>query len=98
MSPVVYMTWPMYTRQQCQYNGHLVQLTPRTADTLLCLLLKRGIPLKASELIEFIYPDPDKEPEWAENCVMRWIHFLRKSIPGVVLTENTRGYYIERLG
>lgn len=73
-----------------------MHLTPKEGDTLAALLMNRGRLLSRTNLIEAVYPDPDKEPDWAMTLITIVITRLRRKLPDLIQTECSRGYYIER--
>lgn len=78
------MTWPEYLHCQCWYHGRLIKLRRLHADLLLVLLLNRGRTLSRNELIERLWPDPNLEPEFAEEALRVQMMWLRRVVPGLI--------------
>jgi DNA-binding response OmpR family regulator len=77
-SMAVSMTVPQYARREATIDGQRVFMTPAERD-LLALLLIRGPRLTTREqMIEWLWPDPDREPETAQNGVEVRLSRLRK--------------------
>lgn len=85
----VSMTWPEYQHNLCWFEGRLIRLQPRCADLLLILLMNRGRTMSKGQLVEGMWPDPDEEPEWAENAINVRFRLLRQLMPGLILTVGT---------
>lgn len=102
MSDPISMTWPMYRHRECRYRGRLVQLTRSETEVLSVLLLHRGRPLFAGQLLEAIYPDPDDEPDTAKKCLHVFLSDLRTKLPGLIVYRGAArgrgflGWTIER--
>jgi DNA-binding response OmpR family regulator len=93
---MIRMTWPQYRRSQCTADGRVVQLSPTEANVLLFLMLRPGW-VSVNELIEFIYPDPDLEPDAAGKTVSVFIYLLRQRVGRHAIESNvTRGYRLAR--
>jgi hypothetical protein len=97
----VTMSWAQYQMCYCRVDGKLTKLTPKQADVLFRLLVAPpGHQVSPQDLLEFVYPDPDLEPDYAENCLVIFIHQLRmKGIPILNLSRSDRklkygGYHI----
>lgn len=73
---MISMTWPQYLRCQCTVAGQVVTLTRMEIEILLFLALRPGW-VSRDEMVEFIYPDPDLEPEWAVNNMSVYIYRMR---------------------
>jgi DNA-binding response OmpR family regulator len=75
----VSMTWPQYRRHECTIDGVTVRLRPQQAELLSVLLVGSPVGfLHADALIEGVWPDPDREPDTAENCIAVYIGQLRR--------------------
>ena len=71
-------------------NG-FARITPHELKILLALM---GRPEVAKEtLIEILYPDPDKEPDWADSRVKVAIWSLRKKLRQFGWTISSRYTY-----
>jgi hypothetical protein len=73
-------------------------MVPRPAShvsTLLILLMRRGHPVPISDIISFLWNDPDQEPEYADDQVRKDIVKLRrKGFPiSLVLDRKTETAY-----
>lgn len=93
------MTWPMYLRRECAVGERSIHLAPREAELLLLLLLRPGY-VSLGELVEWIWPNPDDEPEWPEDCLKAQLHRLRMKIGSALCPPAWgygRGYIIERV-
>ena len=96
MTDPIRMTWQMYLVGICSYRGRLVQLTRMEAEIVATLLIRRGRRMTIPEIIEAVYPDPDREPDTAYNCVAVLLSRVRRKMPGLVETIGCQGYVIER--
>ncbi len=76
--PTLSMTWPQYLRNECVIGNRLTKLSPRVMKLFLLLLLRRGMITSRTEAIEWMWPDPDYEPERAQTVVAMCITDLRK--------------------
>ena len=80
-------------------NG--IDLAPFSkAQCRLLVLLGLNTPrlMTIGELIECAYPDPDEEPDDAEECVRSRIRDIRARLRGWTVTGVWgRGYILERL-
>lgn len=88
------MTWPQYLRRECSWHGRTVSLGRVQVRLVLCLLLNRGRPVSLQRMIEFCYPNPDLEPESAENCIVQIARTLRRKMPGLIEHIPMQGYVI----
>jgi len=90
------MTWAQHQRRECTFDGLQVKLSGYQRDIVSLLLIRRGEIIHLNELIEYIYPDPDLEPDWAAQCVDRSIWFLNRRVPGMIDRVWGRGFIIPR--
>ena len=74
------MTWPQYRRCEVAVSGRVVKLSPQAADLIAFMLIRRGHALSRGELVEMLWPNPDREPEWAERQIDVLIHRTRRLI------------------
>lgn len=51
-----------------------VHLEPQEATLLRSLMYAFPRVINTTEMLELMWPDPDKEPEWPENCLKVRIH------------------------
>lgn len=94
----VSMTWPQYRRCACTVGEWETHIAGRSAaEVLLLLLLRRGHIVSVVEFIEWLWPNPDNEPEFAYDLIHRYMMNLRRSIgTEIVDTHHGRGYSICR--
>lgn len=91
MSTEISMTWPQYLRAECSFRGQVIKLGRGIqTEILLYLLITRRL-ISKQELLEFIYPDPDFEPDYAAENIKKNMCLLRRRFPCKVI-EN-RYYY-----
>lgn len=88
------MTWPQYQRRECTFKNTTVRLSPTQREILATLLMRRGQLVRRDELIEAVYPDPDKEPETSYLVVDRMMWLLRRKLPGAIERIWGRGFLI----
>lgn len=81
------MTWPQYRRRVCTLDGEPVRLSPSQAEVLSVLLMRHGSAVPISDLVDVLYPNPDKAPEWEIHTIHELVRQLRRRAPGVVRTE-----------
>jgi DNA-binding response OmpR family regulator len=93
---MISMTVPQYRRRECTLDGRAVSLSWLETELLALLLVtdpERA--LGKSDIIEALYPNPDLEPEWADNLVYRYVNKLRRhGVP--IETEWGFGWRISR--
>ena len=89
------MTYMQYVNNECQFGGKIIQLTPQETELVCYLLIKGPSQLSTTEeLIEIVWPNPDKEPDYANSMI--GIHIFKCRKKGVpIKAEWGRGYYIE---
>jgi DNA-binding response OmpR family regulator len=93
----VSMTLPQLARQQCTFDGETVQLGRRETAILAVLLVRRGVWTPAEVLIQTLWPNPDHEPEHANQMIPRYLCDLRCKLHGLRLTTwHGQGWRIER--
>lgn len=88
--PRVRMTLPMYRHGECQVlrgiGAHeIVELSPQETEILLFFLLRRSV--TNEECIEWLWPDPDREPDGARSQVSLLICTLNAKL-GFPLIER----------
>lgn len=87
------MTWPQYLRSCCSFEGRELHFQPRHTEVLLMLLLAKPEFVSRSGMIERLYPDPDLEPDYAEEIIKKSIHFLRRQLgKGSIETQYGNGW------
>jgi DNA-binding winged helix-turn-helix (wHTH) protein len=87
---MISMTWPQYKRGECVVSGFTVRLSPMETEVLLCLLLRHPAPSSADQLIEFVYPDPDNEPEDARGAVYQYVYKIKDKIGAYRITREDK--------
>ena len=85
------MTWPQYQRGECTVSG-AVALSPLEAEALFVLLVRHPEMVSAGDLIDALYPDPDAEPEDAENALACVIGRLRNAVGAGRIVTHPGGY------
>ena len=93
----VSMTVPQSTRFEATIDGVVRTMPPQCHSVLITLLMRRGCLVSVGELIEELWPNPDREGEWAEFHVRVLISKLR-SLGVDVVTCGQRSWMIERPG
>ena len=90
------MTWPQYLRKECTACGFQVKLSPSETEILLLLLLRGKRPTTMEDMIRWVYPNPDFEPEDASNSIAHALDGIRKKIGGFHLAYRAAfGYTIK---
>lgn len=86
-------TWHNYVERRWQGK----HLEPKMAELLLLFHLRAGHVLSIEDAILFMWPDPDKEPEYSASLIHKYVMLLRKLYGfDVIKTVNYRGYEMER--
>lgn len=75
------MTWANYISRTLIVDGVRHRLTPRLADLAFILLARRGHFVPMPDVIEFLWPDPDEEPDFSEDVVRTYVSRLRRILP-----------------
>lgn len=89
--------WYDYVNQRVNYLGEWIHLEPQEANLLLILMVNRGRSLKAQEMIEMLWPDPDEEPDDSYSTLKQYIYRVRQKIPNVIISAGWgMGWYIPR--
>lgn len=88
------MTWPQYLRSECRHNGRVVSLSRYECELVSLLLMRRGHILSHHQLIEALYPNPDREPDYAVNLMHRRHLALKRKLPGLIEMVHGRGLSI----
>lgn len=100
MDVSLHMTRPQYLRQEVtvRIDGreHWVVLTEQQAEILLVVLLNHPRPVQREQIIEFVWSNPDLEPEWSDTIVMRQAYEMNRRLKhlGLVTWRNGGGYQI----
>lgn len=81
MSHRVRLTWPLYQRHSLEVDGAEVRLTPKVCELALLLMLRRGQFVPLPQIIEFLWPDPDSEPDFSEDVIRTYATRLRRALP-----------------
>lgn len=74
------MTWPDYLARSVRLHGRRIMLNPQETELVLILLLRRGCTLARAVLIEMLWPNPDVEPDWADNLLSVLTYRLRRKL------------------
>lgn len=91
------MTWPQFRRAECRIGEWIIRLTRREADLLLLLMLRCPEPVTLNEMIEWIWPYPDDEPDSAEGNAYEAMRSLRYKIGSYrVIGRKGFGYYLRQ--
>jgi hypothetical protein len=77
---MISMTWPQYLRRECRIGDFLIPLSPIETELLLVLLVRYPAPVTVGELIDAIYPDPDREPEFADDQIRQSVRRLARRV------------------
>lgn len=86
-------TWHNYATRKWRNK----RLSPRLAEILLLLHLRIGHVLSITDIIVFIWPNADEEPDYAPDIVRRYIGLIRLLYgSNTITTVHTRGYVIEK--
>lgn len=91
---MIALTWPQYRRREVTYQGETVHLRPQEMEFLSMLLMRRGQIVSGEEMIENLWPDPDREPEMPRYIMSRLRCNLEQKMPGLVTTVWGRGWVI----
>ena len=89
---MISMTWPQYMRGECSATA---QLSRMETEVLSTLLLRHPAPVSLHQMIEAIYPDPDRQAEYATRAVPVFVMRLRNKIGRDQILTTPQGY---RLG
>lgn len=77
----VSMTWPDFQRHVIVVNGVRHRLQPKLAELAFLLLARRGQFVPMPHVIEFLWPEPDEEPDYSEDVIRTYVSRLRKVLP-----------------
>jgi hypothetical protein len=75
------MTWPGYLRHEVIVDGVIHRLTPKLAELAFLLLVRRGHFVPMNDIVEFLWPDPDLEPDFSEDVIRTYASRLRRVLP-----------------
>jgi hypothetical protein len=98
----VSITWPQYLRFEATINGklHRFQPTSKALDVLLCLVLRYPNFSDEEDIITYLYPNPDEEPE--EISVYTLIDYVKRHgvkleclYRGKIDSDSHKGWRIE---
>jgi DNA-binding response OmpR family regulator len=91
------MTWPQYQRRECTIKGKVIFLTPIQCKIIFIMLVNRGKSISLTNMITYIWPDPDKEPNYPENNFYVHMTYLKRVIGNDIITQrNSFGWSIEK--
>lgn len=86
----VSLSWPDYLRRTLVVDGVPHKLTPKLIELALLLIVRRGCFVPIPDVIEFLWPDPDDEPDFSEDVIRTYVSRLRKVLPpGAVVARST---------
>lgn len=78
--PAVSMTLGQFRRCECIIGGERRRLRPMAANLLFLLLVRApGGFVSHIDILEWLWPDPDLEPDYAESMISRYVYILRKA-------------------
>lgn len=95
MTHGVSMTIPQMKRCECTVDGATVRLTPKMERVVSLLLLRPGHIIPYREVIEYVYPDCETEPDTAWNCIMQFICRADRSLKQRIRAVPRRGLIME---
>jgi DNA-binding response OmpR family regulator len=78
------MSWRDYLRRECVLHGRVVRLSPIQTEIIALMLLRRGCAVSSATIIEWLWPNPDLEPETALNTLHEHLYILRAKVPGLI--------------
>lgn len=94
---MIKLTWHGYKRGVVQIDGESIHVPRQPMEVLFFLMVRRGDFCTMDGLISFVWPDADKEPDYALSIVRIYIGTLRKIFgEGVIRTHYERGYIMVR--
>lgn len=91
------MTFMQSRYRACNVDGKLTFLTPLETRMLEFLLMQHpdhNIP--TNRIIEYLYPNPDLEPDNAAKCIAHYAMSLREKKIGVLGLNKGGGYQVSR--
>lgn len=80
------------TVKELQDRGWLIVPYLQSA-VLNCLRQAAGGVVSPTQLVEYVWPDPNDEPEYAISCVRCAVFHLRRRGFTMIKTIKSRGYY-----
>jgi DNA-binding response OmpR family regulator len=85
-----FLIWPEYV---VQTGGREVRLSRKRGEILTILLMRPGRYCPPNEMIELIYPDPDREPDWAYGALKVHIFRMRQAFREAGIETDLRGHW-----
>ena len=76
------MTVPQARRREISVDGRVFRLTPSESRLAELLVLNSGRTVPWPHIIEYVWPDPDRQPLGVKGCVSALVGRLRrKGVP-----------------
>jgi hypothetical protein len=92
---IISMTFPQSLRNECTLGGKVLKLGPVQARVIEILLLTTpGHVISNAEMIEYLWPNPDEQPDTATKVVDQTFHRLRRKGIRIVYNGYGKGSYI----
>jgi DNA-binding SARP family transcriptional activator len=83
------LTWHSYNRREIVVDSVPHRLTPKLIELAFILMARRGRSIPMPEIIEFLWPDPNEEPDFAEDVIRTYVSRLRRILPaGAIVTRQ----------
>lgn len=76
--------------QVATLGPHRASFEPQEADMLAILMYGAGRPISSGDMIALFYPNPDREPNCAENVVKQRICVVRRKLRLLGVAVTTR--------
>lgn len=86
------MTVPQRLRAECSLGSEIIKLTNQQAAIVELLLLRYGLFTPTPMILEWLYPDADEEPAWADTGVGVVLFRLQLKLPSRIVAARGRGY------
>ena len=87
----VRLRWSPGTGHQVQLDDQPIHLTPQQTKVLERLLMADpGVYVTSLELLEYVWDDPDQEPDYSLHIIKMRVHQLRKAGIRVVLKRGVK--------
>ena len=76
------MTAPQSRRRQISVDGRIIRLTPSESRLAELLVLNSGRTVRWPDIIEYVWPDPDRQPLDTKGCLYAFtIRLKTKGVP-----------------
>lgn len=92
---MITMTWPQYQRRQCSVTA---VLSPQESELLSTLLVRYPQSVPVEQLIEAVWPDPEREADYARVRVRAIIGNLGRKIGMGRIDHDGFGYCLIQNG